>query len=157
MKREKRPIYVRETKAAKSISAYVVMKGSREVATIQAYFADSSLGGICRVDIWGDNGLVAQKVNHGYGYDKFTANLDGVTIDGVELHDHCWQDKKTAKILANAPKDHAESSAYWEKMRRKHGVRPANWNGKTFQYDSCFYSDGLNRLKDMGYTVITAI
>ena len=68
--------YVRETAAGKSISAYVIMKGARHVATVQAHFSN---GGRCLVNVWHTDGREMQHASAGgYGYDKFTAALSGL-------------------------------------------------------------------------------
>ena len=76
---------VRESKAAGSLSAWVIMKGAKEVATVQAHYGDSRV----QVDIYTpEGGLVYQGSASGYGYDKFTSALDGAKIGGVTLYDH---------------------------------------------------------------------
>jgi hypothetical protein len=102
--------YVRETAAGKSISAYVILKGSRKVATVQASFSN---GGRVLVNVWQDgeaaersakarekagNPFKPEKYGSpaafqhdsagGYGYDKFTSALAGMVIDGHEMADH---------------------------------------------------------------------
>lgn len=79
--------YVSETKAGKSVSAYVILnKKGEQVAIVRAHFSD---GGTCIVNVW-DNASPEMQFGKagGYGYDKFTAALSGMTIDGHELSDH---------------------------------------------------------------------
>jgi hypothetical protein len=98
--------YVRETTAGKAISAYVIMKGARQVAVIQVFH-----GATCLVNVWQETAAYirsakARKVYttdesayhdfqfqrstaSGYGYDKETSALAGLIIDGHELTDHC--------------------------------------------------------------------
>lgn len=103
--------YVRETKAAKSISAKLIFKGSRLVATVQISY---SAGGVCLVNIWQEaeaakrsaaarakagKPFKAEEYRNpgafqwgragGYGYDKATAALARMIVDGHELTDHC--------------------------------------------------------------------
>lgn len=111
--------YVRETAAAKAISAYVIMKGGRKVATVQAHFSN---GGRCLVNIWQESAAAeksqaaADKAGmkyacpeygnpfgfqhgtaSGYGYDKFTAALSSMIIDGHILSNHCGMNRKPGK------------------------------------------------------------
>lgn len=104
--------YVRETKAAKSISAKLIFKGSRLVATVQI---SHSAGGVCLVNIWQEAEAAKRSADArakagkpfkaeeyrtpgafqwaragGYGYDKATAALAHMIIDGHEMTDHCW-------------------------------------------------------------------
>ena len=85
---------VRESKAAQSLSVYIVLKGKRHVATVQAHYGESR----CQVDVWHmDSTPLQQGSASGYGYDKFTAALSGLTIDGHTLGDHCG-DRKAAGL-----------------------------------------------------------
>lgn len=76
---------VRHTKAGESIAAFLVFKECTEVACIQAYYADS--GGVW-VDVYTNNMLSHQGRAAGWGYDKFTAALEGAVINGIKLEDH---------------------------------------------------------------------
>lgn len=77
---------VRETTAARSIRAIVIMRGKRHVATVQAHYGNSRVS----VDVWHTDGTPLQQGSaSGYGYDKFTAALSGLTIDGHKMTDHC--------------------------------------------------------------------
>ena len=151
---------VRETKAGRSIAAYIVLKNGKEVARVHAHFADS---GNVQVDVWDDATIKAgkgpqQNKAGGYGYDKFTACLDGMIIDGIRLYDHCGQPR--------TPEDQARYDRLWEHQRnhgssgiqdlaRPYGLTFANYgNG---QYGSLYMISGLDRLEAMGYTVIQVI
>lgn len=81
--------YVNETAAAKSLSAYVILNRKGEhVATVKAHFSN---GGTCLVNVHDfnskDDGFQHAKAG-GYGYDKFTAALRGMKIDGHAMSDH---------------------------------------------------------------------
>ena len=100
--------YVRETAAGKSISAYVITKGARDVATVQVHFSN---GGRCLVNIWQTDEAAKRCARYfvpgkyhiqgyssfsfqyatagGYGYDKLTSALSTLYVDGHELTDHC--------------------------------------------------------------------
>lgn len=81
--------YVEETKAAKSISVYVILNRKGEhVATVQAHFSD---GGTCIVNVRDDKAGFQYGRAGGGGYDKFTAALRGMTIDGHKMTDHCGE------------------------------------------------------------------
>jgi len=130
---------VRETKAGKSISAWIITRGQRHVATVQAYYGDS---GRVQVDVWHASRMtdgtfpeLQQRSASGYGYDKLTAALSGLTIDGIRLHDHAEP----------AEKGSCE------------GLRGANWDAAKKDYGNYFYAPGLEILTALGYTVIQAI
>jgi len=74
--------YVRETKAARSISAYVVLKDGEHVATINGYHTE----GACVVNVFDFKGKGFQYGRAtGYGYDKENAALDGLEVQGVKI------------------------------------------------------------------------
>lgn len=79
--------YVRETKAGKSISAHIILnKKGDHVATVQAHFSN---GGTCLVNVWHTDATEMQSASAGgYGYDKFTSALSGMTIDGHAMSNH---------------------------------------------------------------------
>lgn len=82
--------YVRETKAGKSISAWVVLKNGEEIAIIQAHYAD---GGTVTVNIFSDSEKdrelgVQHGYARGYGYDKLGSAMHGLQIDGVRIQSH---------------------------------------------------------------------
>ncbi len=152
--------YVRETAAGKSISAIVILRGARHVATIQAHYANS--GGV-RVDVWQTDqralercaaaharafgpGALADDFMHqqghasGYGYDKYAAALSGLWIDGIQMADHCGRDRKTDRLLARYHRDVAATSGgpccqkiakAYEAKAAKIGAHFANWEQRT--------------------------
>lgn len=144
---------VRESNAAKSLSAYVIFKKGEHIATVQAYYANS--GGVS-VDVWDKHSLSHQGKAGGYGYDKFTAALSGAVIDGVKLYDHCGgYDEAEMAIKLKAVKLYQTSEVKAKRFAAKHGLQFANWrDGKP---TSAFFESGLNRLSALGYTVISAI
>lgn len=186
--------YVRETKAGKAISAYVILNAkSVHVATVQAHFSD---GGTCLVNVWahGDavtkknavaaglakDGEVSSEAHDamymqqgragGYGYDKFTAALSGLYIDGVRMSDHCGHNEQTealAKRYARACIKHdianASHEGYilfrdeWDARAKKIGARFANYDSNLRRYTSLFLESGLERLTSLGYRVINGI
>lgn len=150
--------YVRETAAAKSVSAWVITKGARHVATVQAHFGDSRV----LVNIWQEpeaykackfkrgetitqegaraaHDLYAFQAGtaSGYGYDKLTAALAGLMIDGHALTDHCGARLKAPKGNgglwprdAKAPKGY--SFANWTRASKATGqtMHAYTWNDK---------------------------
>lgn len=105
--------YVTETKAGKSISAYVILnKSGKQVATVRAHFSD---GGTCLVNVW-DNATpeMQHATASGYGYDKFTSALSGMTIDGHSLSNHSSRDgaPKPPKGRVTFPRDYKPRKGY---------------------------------------------
>lgn len=164
---------VRETSAGKSISAYVILnKKCKEIASVHAHYSDN---GVCLVDVWDfSRGELQQARAGGGGYDKFTACLMGLTIDGIKLTDNCGTDKRTEKIL----KQYIDGKITAEEATKKAnriGARFANYrtffNGiprdsfegdqekaeVTHRWTSLYLEPGLDKLTALGYTVIQAI
>lgn len=157
---------VREMAAAKSISAYVILKDGRHVATVQSHYGD----GRCMVDVWPEHGELQQSTASGYGYDLFTAALSHHTIDGVKLYDHSGIDDESKRMLAEFTADvqnkddrftPVQISNLWESKVKKLGMRFANHrkteDGNGYIWGSLHYIGGLERLEAMGYTIISAI
>lgn len=127
--------YVRETAAAKSISAWVILKGSRYVATVQAHFGNSRV----LVNIWQHGEEMQSGTASGYGYDKLTAALAGLKIDGHELTDHCSRLGAPKPPKGNAglfPRDYKPRAGFslsnWTRASRETGKRfhAYDWNDK---------------------------
>lgn len=163
---------IRESSAGQSLSAWVILNRKGEhVATVQAHYANS--GGVTvNVRNHGDAACYAYTVASlqvgragGYGYDKTTAALSGLYVDGVKLTNHCeerlprpkgclWQDSDRARI-------------------ERKGYRLANWHGPRKAGDPTYGRDGvpdeasgwtdayresgLDILRAFGYRVIQAI
>jgi len=102
----------------------------------------------------------------GYGYDKFTAALSGLTIDGHVMSDHSGADLMAAKLLKQYGKialAGQDTTAIEAKIRAKGysltnwtsngGYKPNEWNG----YQSCYKTPGLDYLRAIGYRVIDVI
>lgn len=98
----------------------------------------------------------------GYGYDKFTAALSGLIIDGHTMADHCGQVPEAekarhglyARYRKAAPGDDMRE---WQAKAEKIGARFANWDNENNRYSSLHFTAGLDRLKALGYHVISAI
>lgn len=161
--------YVSETAAAKRLKAYVVMKGRRHVATVQAHYSDSR----CLVNVRQDDDAAARSAlkNHsflnrhamdyedarrlifqraaasGYGYDKFAAALAGMWIDGHRMSDHQEHGKIPPKGADVFPADYIPPKGY----------KLANWCPEKAGWKNCYRLGGLRYLEDIGYTVVRAI
>lgn len=170
--------YVSDTKAANSISAYVIMKGTRHVATVTAAF---SRDGTCLVNVrQDDNGAQRSakssgknvdtlRFQHssagGYGYDKFTAALSGLWIDGHKLTNHCGGSKKPPKGHKVWPSDAKEPRGYrfanFQSQYITFGFDPEKHENPHFQgeegWESCHRIEGLKYLEAIGYTIIQAV
>lgn len=145
---------VRETNVGKSISAYVILKDGQHIATVQAAFLDS---GNVMVDVWDKHTLVWQGRAGGYGYDKFVAALSGAKINGIEIHNHCGTNDngELEKIMRRYEMGWELKKAQEE--AKKLGASFVNWNSDKGKYTSLYYQSGLDRLREMGYTIIQAI
>ena len=109
------------------------------------------------IDAFGDTRTCQMGKAGGYGYDKLTAALSGLVIDGHTLADHSHTDK-TCKILVKRAKGktYDECRAI---LKRYPGYSFANWG---FRDDgegpsSCYKEPGLDYLRALGYSVIQAI
>ena len=143
-----------DTAAAKSISAYIILKEGVHIATVQAHFANS--GGVI-VDVFNTKeGLIHQGKAGGYGYDKFTAALAGAVIDGVKLYDHCGGYEPSDKALKEKGVElYQTDEKKAEDFADKYGMDFFNWvDGKPM---SCYFKSGLDRITALGYIVIKAI
>jgi len=126
--------YVSQTAAGKSIKARLIMKGTREVATVLTHYgnggsvlvnvfqrkeaaqrsieARAKAGNPFKPQEWESEGRFQWARAGGYGYDKETAALRGMNIDGQDLTDHCDRTKapkppkgrRTYPCDAKAPK-----------------------------------------------------
>lgn len=150
--------YVRETAAGRKLSAFVIMKGARHVATVQVYH-----GQTCRVDVF-EHGPAALKSLKAYirdngkapavrdfdgasipadtpenmqkladywqqsgsagggGYDKETAAMTGLYVDGNRLADHCGERKKPPRGLPGFPADY-KTPRGWSLANHAHWIR----------------------------------
>lgn len=106
----------------------------------------------------------------GYGYDKTTAALAGLIVDGHTLADHCGRvpeaETARARLFAAyqkacaaykaAPSGEFPLSA-WSDKAHKIGARFANWSREAGGYTSLHFESGLDRLRTLGYTVIDVL
>ncbi len=166
--------YVRDTGPGKVISAWIILKGSREVATVQACHGS---GGRVLVNIFQRDkaaersaataakavrGKAAPEPSNfsfqsgsasGYGYDKLTAALSGLIVDGHQLTDHCAGSKRPSNGAGVFPQGFKPPRG-WTMANymtpKAHGVKVAG-------YANCYRDAGLDFLKAVGYRVIQAI
>lgn len=158
---------IRETAAGKSISATVVLRADgTHVATVQFHYANS---GNVMCDVWhhgADNPTrkalddakdwgPTQRRAGGGGYDKATACLSGVEIDGHRLCDHCGERLAKPEGLDHFPADHVPPPGYrhanWRRAPGGGGPHPeGGWT-------DCYKDHGLRYLESIGYRVIQAI
>lgn len=156
--------YVNETKAGKAISAYVIMKGRRHVATVRSHYSDT---GRVLVNVWQDSDAVQRcavkakmsekkkAYDHflfqhasagGYGYDKFTAALSHMWIDGHQLGNHCARQIVPSK-----------EGVFPAGFTAPKGYTLANWCPELAGWRNCFRLAGLDYLRDHGYQIVQAI
>ena len=156
--------YVSETKAGQSVSAYVILKNGKDIATVRAHFSD---GGSVLVNVFNygatNSDHESKPFQHaragGYGYDKFTAALSGMTIDGITMCNHSnradseYKCDKTGKPRGKKlPPD--VSGANWRRFDGKGWHEDGDKSG---DFTSWYIEPGLRRLEKRGYTVIQAI
>ena len=138
--------YVTETSAGRAIAAFVILKGTKKIATVQVHYAPS--GGVL-VNVFQDHESALKcamrfhktrvkelkgKTDRntvqtefgaqegragGGGYDKFTACLSGMWIDGHKLTNHCARD--------GAPKPPKGRSTWPRDAQPKRGYSFVNW------------------------------
>lgn len=148
--------YVSDTSAAKSVSAYIILNRKGEhVATVKAYFGN---GGSCLVNVHDDKAGFQYARASGYGYDKFTAALRGLTIDGHKLTDHCGESINPPRgkpcfldgykprkgfQLANYGQWERTDSGQWERRDSYHwrDMAVAQWRADTGAEESDWPSD----------------
>lgn len=104
----------------------------------------------------------------GYGYDKTTAALAGLIVDGHTLAGHCGRvpeaEAAMTRLLAAYQRAASAASgagdfdqASWGAKARKIGAQFDNWNREAGCYKSLHFEPGLDRLRTLGYTVIDVL
>jgi hypothetical protein len=99
----------------------------------------------------------------GYGYDKRTAALSGLLIDGHTLANHCGNvpedEKARARLLASYERAaDREDCTKWRSKAARIGCSFANYgHGKNGGASSLYFHPGLERLPSLGYRIISAI
>lgn len=181
--------YVNETAAGRAVSAKIIMKNGKVVATVQVHQGAS---GNVLVNIFQQGDAVARSLKAaqkdkakvqtdaygqamhfqsasagGYGYDKETAALVGLYIDGHRMTDHCSRvgAPKPPKGRKLYPRDFKTPRGYslanYVPQFITFGFNPEkhpnpNYDGEE-GYGSCFRDSGLKYLEALGYKILTAI
>ena len=112
--------------AVTKVGAHVIIRNNRVVGKCITHYGDSVAVALYDWTPEGDTGKPQRARASGYGYDKFTSALDGMTFAGIKLYDHAVNVRD---------------------KRVKRGIHTANGGA------SRFYDDGSNRLKAFGFTV----
>lgn len=139
--------YVHEMTGAKS--AFVILNRKREhVATVLANYSNNPAGSVVTVEVRNFDGKtpLQQRRAGGYGYDKFSAALAGLVIDGHKMTDHCG-----ARLTA------PRKTGVWPSRKAKRGYTFANYSAEKGGFTDCYRMAGLDYLRALGYTVIDAI
>lgn len=123
--------YVSDTKAGKSVAAYVILnpKG-KHIATVKAHWSDS---GVCLVNVHDFNGEFQHATAGGYGYDKFVSALSGMTIDGHAMSNHASNE--------GAPKPPKGRKTFPSDYKPKKGYSLANWTRISKETGYTIYRD----------------
>lgn len=101
--------YVSDTSAAKSVSAWIILnRKGQHVATVKAHYGNSRV----LVNVHCDKGGFQHATASGYGYDKFTAALSRLSIDGHKMTDHCEARLKPPRGLPCFPSDYKPRKGY---------------------------------------------
>jgi hypothetical protein len=182
---------IRDKKAGRAISAYVILKGSRRAATVHVLRGS---GGGVQVDIWQEpeaasrsraallkaGGKLPPKPGEyiepmalqqakagGHGYDKFTACLSGMWVDGHKLTDHCGESLKKPRGKKYFPQGFKAPEGYrlanFGTFQESTGRKVDPWAPETETgervngYSDCYRQAGLQYLAAVGYTVIEAL
>jgi hypothetical protein len=134
------------------VRAYLVLHPKKVgYATVTYTYPKDGAGRVkCYVvDTFGNNTLKRTYASaSGYGYDKATACLAHVTINGVKLYDYCGgYDDAEKRLKTRLVKLFATDRPRAERLAKKHGMRFANGGS------SCYFEAGLDRLTALGYWV----
>ena len=132
---------IRDTKAAQSLSAKVVLKDGRYICKILGYFtAMRAVVEVCGpdVDYRGSAG--------GWGYDKFTAAISGCVIDGHQLCNHSGERLPLP-----------ECGFFERDFVPPKGYSLANWRKDVGGWGDCYKNSGLDYLYALGYQIISVL
>lgn len=150
---------IRERPMVRRVKAWVVMEGSRHIATVQGVYSEQ--GGEFTINVFQtDRGMEASALAHnavsaafqhkhpvdfafqsstirGYNVDKEKAVFSGIWIGKRKL---CGE----AEVSIDPPEDGSCPKGY----------ALANWSGPDGKHRRCYQLPGLDFLSALGYTVI---
>lgn len=176
--------YVTDKAAAKSISAFIVLNRKGDyVATVRIHYGNSTvLANIHQTDsaarkcfalAHGLDSVASNEIGRtayklfgfqhgkasGYGYDKATAALAGLMLDGHVITNHCSR--------LDAPKPPRGRKSFPRDYKPRKGYSLANWRTRDFDgrdlpdneagYQDCYRDSGLKYLESIGYRIHQAI
>lgn len=156
--------YVHDTAAGRSIEAWVILRDGNHIATVRAAYSNS---GRVLVNIYHVGG--GTEFQHGsaggYGYDKLTAALRGLTVDGHTLTDHCAENLPPPEGHKVWPKGSTPPQGYefanYHPEFLTFGFDPEKHPNPHFcgeeGYSSCYRISGLKYLEAFGYEIIQAV
>ncbi len=110
------------------------------------------------VDAFGETRTCERGQASGFGYDKVTAALRGLSVDGVKFTDHCGSDEKSNAWLAEYRAAHGADPELCKRIEgsaRADGYNFANWTDSG--WSSCYRESGMDILRAMGYRIIKGI
>lgn len=148
--------YVSDTQAGRAISAWVILnKRNQHVATVQAHF-----GSVITVNVFNHPpsktpGEAAGRAG-GYGYDKLTAALAGLVVDGHKLSNHCGENRP-GLYDGKTPAPKGWQYANWTSWEWDGSGNRVDLPSEKQGYTDCYRISGLEYLSAIGYQVIKAI
>ena len=104
------------------------------------------------LDAFGESRTCTEGSADGYGYDKLTAALRGLSVDGVEFTDHCHTDATSARLLKRAKSGTPTADLLKGKNRM---YEFANWDAGGLT--SCYRKPGMDVLRALGYRIIQGV
>lgn len=152
---------IENSKAGKSFAVSVVISPQGEhVGTIKAQFPSTGNLIVNVDDIKAGKRGQHSQLRNGTGFDieSVNASLEGVTIDGITLHDYETEDQTCADYVKDylAESNDAKAQLILEQAQQS-GVIFTEFNpalGKSGRYTKARYMVGLDLLKHLGYKVI---
>lgn len=166
-----------ETAAGRQLTVCVIMRGARHVATVRIHHGSTTVTAEISQDAEGCRrseaawakmvkrqprssdtaqtrwGLQSKKVG-GYGYDKSTAALGGMWVDGHQLTNHCDGGSLPCPKAGHWPQDAKPPRGY--RFANLKALDPEN-PGAGMVYMDCYRIAGLEYLSALGYRVILAL
>lgn len=138
---------IQDTKAMRQLSASVILKDGIVKGRCISHYSES---GVVRVMLHEFGEEPQEAKAGGYGYDKETACLRGMTFAGVRLYDNCGESEESKAILENYLNG-LLTYEQAEKAAEAIGARFAN-GGR-----SLYMEPGLDRLRAVGYQIVNVL